>query len=186
VATNRDLRVMVDEGLFRKDLYYRLVAHHCHVLPLRERLEDIPFLVEHFVAESAETLQKRKPACTRELMVSLCAFSFPGNVRELQAMVHEAVARNTSPSLSPVLFRSTSGALCGDGSVPFPAPEPGVSEGIRLEFVSFPSLKEVENRLVSHALARAKGNQSMAAALLGLTRQAFNNRIMRKKASGKS
>lgn len=182
VATNRDLQQMVSDGLFRNDLYYRLTVHHCHIYPLRERLEDIPLLLEHFIAMAAQTLKKAQPSFSNELLVFLSAHSFPGNVRELQAMVHEAVAQNDTQVLTSAFFRKrlggsgirTTGAISSLSSASKP-------ESITLEFSTFPPLKEVEERLVSQALAIAKGNQSMAASLLGLTRQAFNNRIMRKK-----
>src|SRR6185369_4969440 len=82
-----------------------LCDHLVQLPPLRERREDIPLLVEHFITRSAEDLKIRRPSCPRELMELLAVHSFPGNVRELQAMVADAVARSEAGVLSLDPFR---------------------------------------------------------------------------------
>jgi len=84
VATNQDINEMVSSGKFRKDLFYRLKAHHVHLPPLRERKDDIPVLVDHFVKEASISLGKKLLKYPEELIVLLMNHLFPGNVRELK------------------------------------------------------------------------------------------------------
>lgn len=108
-ATNRDLKKMIEEGTFRNDLYYRLCAHQVQIPPLRERLEDLPLLLDHLIDEAARVVGKKKPTHPPELITLLSVYTFPGNVRELQALVFDAVARHTSGILSMETFRRTIG-----------------------------------------------------------------------------
>jgi transcriptional regulator with PAS, ATPase and Fis domain len=105
LATNHDLQKLIATGKFRNDLYYRLCAHQIHIPPLRERLDDIPMLLDHFLDSAAKELNKKKPTPPGELVTLLTLYSFPGNVRELEAMVFDAVARHTSGILSMESFR---------------------------------------------------------------------------------
>jgi len=180
VATNRDLRVLMSEGGFRKDLYYRLRGHLIDVAPLRERPEDIGLLLEYFLEKAARQLGKRKPSYPRELPVLLRTYHFPGNVRELQSMVYDAVARHRSGVLSMGSFRETMGreSLFGVSSE-------GHSGSIKELFQSrfegrFPTLKEADEYLMEEAMRVSGGNQGVAASLLGLTRQALNKRLIRR------
>ena len=100
LATNRDLGGLVAAGKFRNDLYYRLRAHQVHIPPLRERADDIALLVEHFLADGAILFRKQKPAVPPEVMTQLSNYHFSGNVRELEAMMNDAVARNQGEPLS--------------------------------------------------------------------------------------
>lgn len=100
-ATNRDLRRRAVEGGFRQDLYFRLSAHHIEVPPLRMRKEDIPLLVGHFIQEAARSMGKPAPEPTPELLSLLSVYHYPGNIRELRAMLYDAVALHSSgPFLS--------------------------------------------------------------------------------------
>ena len=109
LATNRDLQKMIAAGKFRNDLYYRLCAHQIHIPPLRERLDDIPQLLDHFLATSAAMVNKKKPTPPPELAVLLSIYQFPGNMRELEALVFDAVARHASGILSMESFRAVIG-----------------------------------------------------------------------------
>ncbi len=93
VATNQDIHEMVSKGKFRKDLFYRLKAHHVHLPPLRERKEDIPVLLEYFIEEASISLGKKPPKYPKEVITYLMNYSFPGNIRELKMIVYDAVAR---------------------------------------------------------------------------------------------
>lgn len=84
VATNRDLKQMMEGNSFRSDLYYRLKTHRIQVPPLRDRLEDMPLLVNHFLDEAAAAIGKSRPVTPVELNGYLAAYSFPGNIRELK------------------------------------------------------------------------------------------------------
>src|SRR5690349_6554037 len=96
VATHVDLAAKQAAGQFRKDLYYRLCAHQVHVPPLRARPGDIPILLDHFLEEAAASLGKKKPAVPKELPILLASYPFPGNVRELRAMVYDALSLHES------------------------------------------------------------------------------------------
>jgi two-component system response regulator HydG len=174
-ATHQHPTELLSAKTLRKDLYYRLTGHHVHVPPLRERPEDLPLLVEHFLEEAARSLGKKKPTPPPELFTLLSAYGFPGNVRELKMMIHDAVARHGSGVLSLDSFRKVVGpAGPSDERVAPAGGDPSLSIPGR-----FPTLKEAEEFLVSEALKRSRDNQGVAATLLGITRQALNKRLIR-------
>jgi two-component system, NtrC family, nitrogen regulation response regulator GlnG len=117
VATNYDVAQRVSEGLFRKDLYYRLRAHHIQIPPLRARREDLPLLVNHFLEKAAQALHKPSPTPPLALYRLLQGYAFPGNVRELEAMLFDAVARHQGDLLSLQSFKA---AIAADRPPPKP------------------------------------------------------------------
>lgn len=179
VATNRNLLEMIGEHSFRKDLYYRLNAHQVTIPPLRERYEDLPVLLDHFLDEAAAALNKKRPVVPQELYDYLAAYEFPGNVRELKALLFDAVARHEKGVLSLASFRERIGtrqpAARHDPLQFFTGSPPLTSEPRQM-----PTLKDAEDALIAHALRLAKGNQGVAASYLGITRQALNKRLTRK------
>ncbi|TVR32097.1 MAG: sigma-54-dependent Fis family transcriptional regulator [Spirochaetaceae bacterium] len=172
-ATNADLNAEQKSGAFRKDLYYRLIAHHVHLPPLRHRLEDIPLLVQHFLEESSQTLDKKKPTVPKELYTLLANYQFPGNVRELQSMIYDAMSRHSSGILSLSVFRSYIEEQSGAHS------EVAAAEGDQpLAFGErLPTLREAEDFLFNEAMVRAQGNQSIAARLLGVSQSTLSRRF---------
>jgi two-component system, NtrC family, nitrogen regulation response regulator GlnG len=180
VATNRDVSAAVASGTFRKDLYYRLRTHHFELPPLRARQGDLPLLVAHFIDRAAASLGKARPAVPPPLYTLLRSHIFPGNIRELEAMVFDAVTRAQGPVLSLQSFKDAIGAgsqiasETPDGDSPLPM---GISRD------RLPTLHEAEETLIDEALQRAEGNQGIAAGLLGLSRQALNKRLVRRKHS---
>jgi DNA-binding NtrC family response regulator len=180
VATNRDLRALQASGAFRKDLFYRLQAHHLHLPPLRERREDLPLLVAHFLSKAARELGRPAPTPPRELVPLLELYAFPGNVRELEGMIYDAVSRHRSGVLSLQCFREKTGlAEAAAGGQPGLDGEAAPAAG-QLAFPDpLPTLKQAEEALIQEALRRAGGNQTQAAGLLGLSRRALNNRLAR-------
>jgi DNA-binding NtrC family response regulator len=181
VATNQDIVQLVRTGAFRKDLYYRLRAHHLHLPPLRERQEDLPLLINHFLDKAAQALNKPPPTPPMELYRLLKTYPFPGNVRELEAMIFDAVAQHQGGILSLKRFRE----VIQHGQMLTPDrlwPAATLEHLDRLFPDRLPTLKEVEGALITEALARAEGNQGIAAGMLGLTRQALNKRLVRRKA----
>ena len=173
-ASNRDLWALVHEDKFRKDLNFRLRTHHIHVPPLRNRREDIPLLVEYFLAHAAIELKRPRPAVSNELVSLLEGYEFPGNVRELRAMVYNAVSVTSDKTLSITPFRQhimwarqhhshQETNATGDATVKFPH--------------QLPSLKEATELLVKEALKRANGNQSLAGRILGVSQQAISKRL---------
>lgn len=180
VATNRDIKSMQNGEGFRQDLYYRLRSHHIHIPPLRERKKDIPFLIDYFLIKASNELGKKKPHPPKELFTLLSNYHFPGNVRELEGIIFDAVSLHKSGILSLELIRKK----LADQLIPKPIPDGSGDETDDPPITitgRFPSLKETENVLVNEALKRADGNQTIAADLLGISRRALNNRLQRKK-----
>jgi DNA-binding NtrC family response regulator len=181
IATNRDLKCMVARELFRKDLYYRLCTHQICIPPLRDRLDDIPLLLNQFIKIAANSMGRKIPIYPHELITLLSTYEFPGNVRELQSMVFDMVARNRSGKLSLEGFKAVIHRereyipLSAEMMQPVDLNANGIS------FIRFPTLKEAETVLINRALEFAQGNQGVAASLLGISRQALNNRLRRNK-----
>jgi len=183
-ATNRELETLQRGESLRKDLYYRLSDHHIHVPPLRERREDLPPLLDHFLGKASATLGRKAPAPPPELVTLLGTYHFPGNVRELESMVFDAVSRHRAGTLSMDTFKAQISRTRNTYALPSsgtPAPE---ADAIAFP-KRLPSLKELEWLLIEEAVRRSDGNQSVAALSLGITRQALNKRLLkRKKESG--
>ena len=177
VATNQNLGAKQAAGTFRCDLYYRLCTHHIQVPPLRERKGDIPLLLDYFLGVAARSLNKKKPTPPKELAQLLATYSFPGNVRELKAMVFNAVSIHKERILSMESFLEVIGRP---------------NENVLRQATSFdrsfltgldhlPSFGEAAEVLVEEALVRANGNQTIAASLLGITQSALCKRLKRVK-----
>lgn len=179
-CSNHALEELVSKGKFRKDLYFRLRIHHIHIPPLRERIKDIPLLFEHFLEEVSLSMKKKKPVVPDELITLLCSYHYPGNIRELQAMVHDVVARNKSGRLSLEIFKDYMKQTESQFKNRLSTRE---SNSIVDVFGRFPTLKDVEDHLISKALKRSKGNQGVAASFLGISRQALNQRLKKKSKS---
>jgi two-component system nitrogen regulation response regulator GlnG len=181
-ATNADVAQRVSAGTFRKDLYYRLRTHHLDLPPLRARRGDLPLLVRHFVDQAARALGKAAPTEPLALYQLLNTYSFPGNVRELEALVFDAVARHQGTTLSLHSFKE---AIVGTPRFADAEPPDEPSTALRAWFPEqLPTLKAVEEALLTEALRRADGNQGVAAGLLGLSREALNKRLRRRRAPG--
>jgi DNA-binding NtrC family response regulator len=182
-ATNGDVAQGVSAGTFRKDLYYRLRTHHLHLPPLRARRGDLPLLVHHFLDQAARALGKPAPTAPLALYQLLNTYSFPGNVRELEALVFDAVARHQGTVLSLHSFREAIAGTPRLAAAEPPEEPPTVLTGWFPE--PLPTLKAVEEALLTEALRRADGNQGVAAGLLGLSRQALNKRLHRRQPPGR-
>lgn len=117
-ATNRDLRTMVEENRFRSDLFYRLNVFPVHVPPLRERMEDIPFLIRHFTQHFARNARKHIDTIPSETMHALIHYAWPGNIRELQNIIERAVILSKGPvlkvPLSDLKLRAGEGVPAGE------------------------------------------------------------------------
>lgn len=178
VASHRDLNRLQQEGTFRSDLYYRLCTHQVHLPPLAERREDIPLLLTHLLTEAAHSMKKETPTPPPELARYLESYPFPGNIRELRAMVYDAVALHSRGVLSMERFIKAMGATL--------TACPKVAEQqdetiLRFPNGSIPTLKEAEMVLIAQALKLSDGNQGLAARYLGITRQGLNKRLNRSK-----
>lgn len=169
-ATHRDLDALQRDGSFRRDLYYRLCAHHVTIPPLRQRLDDVPLLVHSFAAEVSEEMGQEPPEIPMQALGELSCHSFPGNVRELRSLVFDAMRiRGAFPESIPVFRAPERGAL-----QPIPAPLPG--EAGLMFGATLPTIEEAKDLLIEEALRRTGGNKSLAAQMIGVTRQALNKR----------
>jgi DNA-binding NtrC family response regulator len=174
-ATNLDLVLLQDTGTFRRDLYYRLRTHHLHLPPLRQRPEDIPVLLEHFLGQAAAEMGKKKPTPPPELELLLATYSFPGNVRELRAMIYDAVSTHEARKLSMDAFKRAMGR---EGELAVIAEEGARAATGGLAFPGeLPTIREVVSQLIAEASRRAGGNQSIMAGMLGISRPALNKRL---------
>jgi DNA-binding NtrC family response regulator len=186
VATNRDLQQRIAAGKFRNDLYFRLCHHMIQIPPLRERKDDLPLLLDHFIRLEADDLGIDPPSYPKELLDLLETYNFPGNIRELQGMVSDAVTRSKGKVLSQEPFRRFISADHAQQSVPAGEEPDDGSLHRKLDGIwgHFPTLHEAEELLINTALQAAKGNQGIAATMLGLKRQTLNMRLKVKKESG--
>jgi len=172
-ATNRDLATEVKAGRFREDLYYRLSVFPIELPPLRNRVEDIPALAQHFLQESARKLGATAPRLTSANVKELQSYDWPGNVRELQNVIERAVIRSRNGHLELGLSRpgnSTSRPLRKSDSAPTAAP------------ASFHDLKHHERAFILEALARTRGKiygPDGAAALLGVKPTTLSSKVHR-------
>jgi DNA-binding NtrC family response regulator len=176
VATNQELETLQSAGTFRKDLYYRLRIHHVHIPPLRERTEDVPLLLDHFLEKAAKILGKKKPTPPKELITLLGAYHFPGNIRELESLIFDAVSKHAAGKISTKVFKTYISqkhpAFSTDSKEMVP------KETLLLSFSEqLPTLKQAEQLLISEAMKRSDGNQAIAAMHLGISRQALNRRL---------
>ncbi|MBL8237535.1 MAG: sigma-54-dependent Fis family transcriptional regulator [Bryobacterales bacterium] len=186
-ATNRDLLKEVEKGTFRRDLYYRLNVVTVRLAPLRERKEDIPLLMRHFLTKygSGHTF-------TQEAMDAMLSYEWPGNVRELENMVQQMVAVRTGPLLhlndlpSPVqnhLFarRGPGVALAATAAAGAFSTNshPGAAPAQDPRFLESPilPLMEMERRAIVNALEYTKGDRLMAAGLLGIGRTTLYRKL---------
>lgn len=173
VGSSRDLLKLRENGALRNDLYFQLGTHHIQVPPLRERLDDLKLLFEHFLEQICREMGKEKPKPSLELMSLLHAYPFPENIRELKAMIHEAIHFHNSGELTEDIFRKRMGANQAQPTKPENSEKLNVSFGPKL-----PEMNEMKQILIDEALRRTGGNKSRAANMLGISRQAI---ILREK-----
>jgi DNA-binding NtrC family response regulator len=174
VATNQDLQTLQGSGKFRKDLYYRLRAHHIHIPPLRDRKEDLPVLVNHFLEQASKTLGKEKPTPPSDLLTLLVTHPFPGNVRELGSMIFDAVSRDKSGKLSLDLFRPY--LYQQSASLDTARTDPAMAAFTLKEKVETVS-QVTEKQMIIDALNKTSQNRTKAAQLLGISRRTLQNKI---------
>ena len=172
-ATNKKLEKEMDTGSFREDLYYRLNVIRISLPPLREREDDIPLLVDHFLAKFAREQGKQIEKVSSLAARVLSNYDYPGNVRELENLIERCVTLErsdqlTAENLPPKLVEQ-----------PPPASAPGEMDippdGIDLNRVT----EEVERQLVSRALALTGGNRSRASRLLGISLRSLRYRLVK-------
>jgi len=174
-ATNQNLENLVEEKMFREDLFYRLSVIPIIIPPLRERKEDIPLLVANFIEKFSRDTRRSVQGFDREAMEALIAFDWPGNIRELENLVERMVILKGRGTVTledlPEKYRAnTRNKPCVE-SVPLPI------DGICLSS----AVEEFENRLIIQALEKTGGNKKEAATLLNLKRTTFIEKLKKKK-----
>jgi two-component system, NtrC family, response regulator AtoC len=157
-ATNRDIKKAVEEGQFREDLYYRLNVIPITVPPLRERREDLPLLVEHFLEQLGAEMNRRVEGVSADAMALIMASSWPGNVRELRNVLERGIV----VASGPILQAADLGLV--QSAAPSANQEPA-------------SLEEVERRHIAGVLHSTSGNVTHAARILGIDRVTLYNKI---------
>jgi two-component system nitrogen regulation response regulator GlnG len=183
-ATNRDLETWSKEGKYRPDLYYRLSVFNIHLPPLRQRGDDLPMLVHHYVHRFNRELSRDVREVSPEAMERLCSYPWRGNIRELQSVLKQALLRSTGPVLVPAFLpeslggpRTTLVATAGDEGVL--RVEPFLRQ--RMEAGSKEIYQEahqhLDRLLLPLVLGSTDGNKLQAARLLGITRKTLRLRL---------
>ncbi|MCK8603676.1 sigma-54-dependent transcriptional regulator [Desulfoferrobacter suflitae] len=167
-ATHQDLAARVKEGTFREDLFYRINVVTIKIPPLRERREDIPLLIDHFVGRFARENSRKIDGVSREARDLLIRYDYPGNVRELENIIERAVviSRGSLLGLEDLPFQE---ALCTDDAITIgqQAREASLQQAI----------ESLERQLIGEALERAAFNQTQAAKLLGLSERMLRYKL---------
>ncbi len=161
-ATNQDLEAKVKDGSFREDLYYRLNVVSIPLPPLRERPEDLPLLIEHFLAAAATRLRREPKPLAADAYRALCTGEWRGNVRELEHAIEQAVALASGPEITLGDLPASVGGPASDGA----ADAPGSFRQAKQQAV-----ERFERQFIHEALARHHGNISRAAEDMGMYRQ---------------
>ena len=164
-ATNRDLLKEVAEKRFRDDLYHRLDVLSLRLAPLRERPEDIPILVQHFISQFGSENETPVVDVADAVLRQLTSFHWPGNVRQLRNAIHRACVVAESPTIHNVDLETSKSALSGNDSLP-------------TEFLTLP-LDEIERMIILSRIKRFRGNKTEAAAELGVTARTLRNKMTR-------
>ncbi len=159
-TTNRDLELLVREGGFREDLYYRLNVIRLHIPPLRERIGDVPLLVDFFCRRYARAFGNPGIACSASALDALCRRPWPGNVRELENTIQRAVALAKGPVIELEDLFAAGANVTAEA-----APAAGIT------------VREMERQLIQKTLASTGGNRTQAARMLGISLRTLRNKL---------
>jgi two-component system nitrogen regulation response regulator GlnG len=180
-ATNRDLERLVAEEEFRSDLFYRLSIFTITLPPLRERMDDLPLLVDHFLRRFSRELGKEVRRVAPETYEALGKHAWPGNLRELQSVLKQALLRATGPILLPDFLPPLGPAESARGAAPDGSPDwdgfirRRLDDGAQDLYAEL--LEQVERHLLTRVLNHTGGNQLQAAKILGITRGSLRTKI---------
>jgi two-component system response regulator AtoC len=180
-ATNRDLEVLIKEGRFREDLYYRLNVFRITLPPLREKKEDIPLLTDHLLSRLCVRMGRTKPDIDKSVLDSLTAYSFPGNVRELENILERAliycggnVIKDEDIDLHRENPEAQTHCMQGAAETSTQTGEPPIADKPPAQPVS---MEDIEKKAILEALTRCNGNRTRAAETLGLSRKTILNKL---------
>ena len=175
-ATNRNLETMIEDGSFREDLYYRLNVFPVNLPPLRDRLGDLPALVDHFVAKFTRNAGGRVSGCSAEGIAKLSQYHWPGNVRELENIIERAMIVTRGPMIeaNDLNFgRRATASQSADASGPVAVPSTSATDAKSLS----QRLLDEERKEIVAAVDRANGNIAGAARVLGINRSTLYYRM---------
>jgi two-component system, NtrC family, response regulator AtoC len=176
-ATNRDLKALIADGRFREDLYYRLAVVPISLPPLRDRKEDIPLLVAHFIAKYNQRLGKRVARVDDEAMQMLLAYSWPGNIRELENLMERSVLFADGPVILGASLPDALRERVPGPAVPIAAVGPlgaiAAPSGASMKEIVRQAQAELEKELISRALDETNGNVTRAAKRLQISRKSL-------------
>jgi two-component system nitrogen regulation response regulator GlnG len=181
-ATHRDLTAWSAEGKFRPDLYYRLGVFTIHLPALRERGDDLPLLVRHYLRRFSKELGREVQEVAPEALERLRNYPWPGNIRELQSVLKQALLRASGAVLLPVFLPELSGSPGEPGPAP-PGADVGLEAFIRRRLVPDASdlyaetHRQADRVLLPRVLEYTGGNQHQAARLLGIARQTLRTKL---------
>ena len=171
-ATNKDLREMVRQGSFREDLYYRLAVINLELPPLRKRQQEIPLLAKKFVREFSTENNRNIPEISPDAIAKLCAFDWPGNIRQLRNVIESCVVllQGDTITADDIRLPASQTADTGEGVADISVQE-------NEEKNSAKAMKDVEWELIEKTLAECGGNRSKAAEILGISRRTIQRRL---------
>jgi two-component system nitrogen regulation response regulator GlnG len=182
-ATHRDLATHSAEGKFRPDLYYRLGVFTIHLPTLRERSDDLPLLVRYFLRRFSRALGREVQQVAPEALEQLRGYGWPGNIRELQSVLKQALLRASGPVLLPAFLPDLSGRPGESELAPAGSERFGLEEFIRqrlgpeVEDLYAETHRQVDRFLLPIVLEFTGGNQNQAARLLGIARQTLRQKL---------
>ena len=180
-ATHRDLAAWSAEGKFRPDLYYRLSVFTIHLPPLRERGDDLAMLVQHYLRRFSREMDREVQEVAPEALERLRSYSWPGNIRELQSVLKQALLQASGTVLVPAFLPEL--LTRPNESVPAPGAAPGLEAFIRQRLgpdcrdLYAETHSEVDRLLLPRVLQYTGGNQNQAARLLGIARQTLRQKL---------
>ncbi|HEV8641709.1 MAG TPA: sigma-54 dependent transcriptional regulator, partial [Methylomirabilota bacterium] len=170
-ASNRDLTRAMADGLLREDLFYRLNVIPVHLPPLRERREDIPLLVAHFIEKISKAVGKSAQGVTPETLAILEGYLWPGNIRELENVIERAIVLGNGEMITPDALPPNLTRPADPKDVLLDIPDNGLDLEAHLE--------RIEQRYIQQALERTGGNQTRAAEVLGLSFRQFRYKLQK-------
>jgi DNA-binding NtrC family response regulator len=183
-STHRDLKVWSEEGKFRPDLYYRLNVFTIHLPSLRERLDDLPALVQHFLKRFSRDLGREVREVAAEALERLRCYTWPGNIRELQSVLKQALLSASGPTLLPAFLP----AFQDEPGTREPAPESASEDPGLRAFIGHcvdsdasdlyaETHRQIDRLLLPRVLESTSGNQHQAARRLGIARETLRRRL---------
>jgi two-component system nitrogen regulation response regulator GlnG len=183
-ATHRDLKAWSEEGKFRPDLYFRLGVFTIHLPPLRERDDDLPLLAQHFVRRFSRELGREVRRVAPEAMTRLRGYSWPGNIRELQSVLKQALLQASGAVLLPAFLPEPLGGAAEVAPAGPASAEPGmetfvIRQRVRADIRDLyaETHRQVDRLLLPRVLEHTRGNLQKAALLLGIARQTLRLKL---------